>query len=97
VRNLRAARGSELRLGRQREPIGVEELSDDAKPPILREYLRRWEMETGKRSHQNRNSGESLLVIPCSGPEPIGYRPADKPGNRPKGMSRPLEACAFGL
>jgi deazaflavin-dependent oxidoreductase (nitroreductase family) len=48
VRNLRAARGGELRLGRQREPIGVEELSDDAKPPILREYLRRWKLETGQ-------------------------------------------------
>ena len=48
VRNLRAARGGELRLGRQREPIGVEEVPDDLKPPILREYLRRWKMETGK-------------------------------------------------
>jgi deazaflavin-dependent oxidoreductase (nitroreductase family) len=48
VRNLRAARGGELRLGRHREPIGVEELPDEAKPPILREYLRRWKMETGK-------------------------------------------------
>ena len=48
VRNLRAARGGELRLGRHREPIGVEELSDDAKPAILREYLRRWKMETGR-------------------------------------------------
>ena len=48
VRNLRAARGGELRLGRHREPIGVEELPDDAKPPILREYLRRWKMETAK-------------------------------------------------
>jgi deazaflavin-dependent oxidoreductase (nitroreductase family) len=48
VRNLRAARGGELRLGRQREPIGAEELSDELKPPILREYLRRWKMETAK-------------------------------------------------
>jgi deazaflavin-dependent oxidoreductase (nitroreductase family) len=48
VRNLRAGRGGELRLGRYREPIGVEELPDDLKPPILREYLRRWKMETGK-------------------------------------------------
>ena len=48
VRNLRAARGGELRLGRQREPIGVEELSDDAKAPILREYVRRWKLETGQ-------------------------------------------------
>ena len=37
-----------MRLGRQHEPIGVEEVPDDAKPPILREYLRRWKMETGK-------------------------------------------------
>ena len=35
-------------MGRHRELIGVEELRDDAKPPILREYLRRWKMETGK-------------------------------------------------
>ena len=48
VRNLRATRGGELRLGRHREPIGVEDLPDDLKPPILREYLRRWKMETGK-------------------------------------------------
>jgi len=48
VRNLRVAGGGELRLGRTREVIRVEELPDDAKPPILREYLRRWKMETGK-------------------------------------------------
>lgn len=48
VQNLRAVRGGELRLGRHREPIGVEELSDDLKPRILREYLRRWKMETWK-------------------------------------------------
>jgi deazaflavin-dependent oxidoreductase (nitroreductase family) len=48
VRNLRAARGGELLLGSHREPIGVEELPDDLKPRILREYLRRWKMETGK-------------------------------------------------
>lgn len=48
VRNLRAARGGELRLGRNREPIGVEEVPDEAKPPILRAYLRHWKMETGK-------------------------------------------------
>src|SRR5258708_5746310 len=48
VRNLRAARGGELRLGRQHEPIGGEEGPDDAKPPILREYLARWQMETGQ-------------------------------------------------
>ena len=79
MRNLRADRGSELRLGRQREPIGVEELSDDAK-------------------HQNRNSGESLLVISCSGPEPTGYRlPCyTTPGKLPEGDEPPLRRCPFG-
>jgi len=48
VRNLRAAGRGELRLGRRHEPITVEELTDEAKPPILREYLRRWKMETGR-------------------------------------------------
>jgi len=73
VRNLRAARGGELRLGRHREPIGVEELPDEAKPPILREYLRRWKTETEKffdgvtAESPESNSGESLLAIPCSG------------------------------
>lgn len=48
VRNLRAAGRGELRLGRRHEPIAVEELADEAKPPILREYLMRWRMETGR-------------------------------------------------
>lgn len=47
VRNLRAAGAGELRLGRKVEPITVEELADDAKPPLLRAYLKVWKMETG--------------------------------------------------
>jgi hypothetical protein len=45
VRNIRVAGTGELRLGRQVEPITVEELADDDKPTILREYLRRWRAE----------------------------------------------------
>src|SRR5258706_9300935 len=37
VRNLRAARGGELRPGPPPEPVGVEDLPEDLKPPILRE------------------------------------------------------------
>src|SRR5260370_10617043 len=48
VRNLRAARGGEVRLGRHREAIWGEDLSDELKPPILREYLRGWKKEKGK-------------------------------------------------
>jgi deazaflavin-dependent oxidoreductase (nitroreductase family) len=48
VRNLRAAGTGELRLGRRTETFVAEELDDDAKPAILREYLRRWKFEVGK-------------------------------------------------
>ena len=41
VRNIRAAGGGELRIGRRTEAISVRELADDAKPPVLREYVRR--------------------------------------------------------
>ena len=47
VRNLRAAGSGELRVGRRREPFGAVELTDDEKPPILREYLKRWKAEVG--------------------------------------------------
>ena len=48
VRNLRAADGhGELHLGRGVEPFRATELGDDAKPEVLRAYLKRWKMEIG--------------------------------------------------
>ncbi len=47
VRNLRAAGGGELRVGRRIEAFHADELLDDVKAPILREYLRRWKFEVG--------------------------------------------------
>jgi deazaflavin-dependent oxidoreductase (nitroreductase family) len=47
VRNLRAAGGGELRVGRRVEAFRADELDDDAKPDLLREYLRRWAFEVG--------------------------------------------------
>lgn len=47
VRNLRAAGGGELRVGRRVEAFRADELDDDAKPEVLREYLRRWAFEVG--------------------------------------------------
>ncbi|MEO6124514.1 MAG: nitroreductase/quinone reductase family protein [Ilumatobacteraceae bacterium] len=47
VRNLRVAGGGELRIGSRTEPFTATELGDDAKPEILREYLRRWKAEVG--------------------------------------------------
>src|ERR1700709_1198278 len=47
VRNLRAAGTGELRVGRRVQTFRYEELSDDVKALILREYLRRWKFEIG--------------------------------------------------
>lgn len=48
VRNIRAAGGGELRLGRRTETIAVAELPDSEKVPVLREYVRRWKAEVGQ-------------------------------------------------
>ena len=47
VRNLRAAGVGELRIGRRVEPFRATEIDDDAKPAILRAYLKRWKWEVG--------------------------------------------------
>jgi deazaflavin-dependent oxidoreductase (nitroreductase family) len=47
VRNLRAAGGGELALGSVVESFRATELPDDAKPPLLRAYLQRWQFEVG--------------------------------------------------
>lgn len=48
VRNLRAAGGEgELRIGRKTERFTATEIGDDAKPAILRAYLKRWKWEVG--------------------------------------------------
>jgi deazaflavin-dependent oxidoreductase (nitroreductase family) len=48
VRNLRAAGGGELRLGRRSEPFRAVEIGDADKAPILRAYLERWRFEVGR-------------------------------------------------
>jgi deazaflavin-dependent oxidoreductase (nitroreductase family) len=45
VRNLRAAGSGELRVGRRIEVFDADEVPDEAKSSILREYLRRWRFE----------------------------------------------------
>ena len=47
VRNMRVAGGGELRVGRRVESFTAEELPDEQKPELLREYLRRWKFEVG--------------------------------------------------
>src|SRR5437762_2893260 len=47
VRNMRAAGGGELRVGRRTEPFTATELADADKPRVLRAYLKRWKFEVG--------------------------------------------------
>ncbi len=47
VRNIRVAGGGELRLGKKVQPFRAVEVTDDAKVPLLRAYLKRWKMEVG--------------------------------------------------
>jgi deazaflavin-dependent oxidoreductase (nitroreductase family) len=48
VKNLRAAGGGELRVGRRVETFDADELPDSQKLPILRAYLKRWKWEVGQ-------------------------------------------------
>jgi deazaflavin-dependent oxidoreductase (nitroreductase family) len=45
ARNLRVTKGGRLLLGRRAQSFSASELPDDAKPPLLRAYLRRWQFE----------------------------------------------------
>jgi len=47
VRNMRAAGGGELHVGRRVERFTATELPDSQKPVLLREYLKRWKFEVG--------------------------------------------------
>ena len=47
VRNLRASGSATLRHGSHSETVAAAELPDEAKPEILRAYLRRWRLEAG--------------------------------------------------
>lgn len=47
VRNLRVSGRGRLLVGRRGEDFVATELQDDAKPPVLRAYLKRWKVEVG--------------------------------------------------
>jgi deazaflavin-dependent oxidoreductase (nitroreductase family) len=47
VKNLRAAGGGELRIGRRTEAFTATEVADADKPAILRPYLKKWAWEVG--------------------------------------------------
>lgn len=63
VRNIRAAGGGELRLGRKSERFTITELPDAEKVPVLRLYLERWGWEVGRFFEGvTKNSGDEQLA-----------------------------------
>ncbi|MEV6401175.1 nitroreductase family deazaflavin-dependent oxidoreductase [Streptomyces sp. NPDC051907] len=48
VRNMRAAGGGQLRVGRRTRQFTAVELPDEEKPALLRTYLERWGWEVGR-------------------------------------------------
>ncbi|MFJ6567565.1 nitroreductase family deazaflavin-dependent oxidoreductase [Streptomyces sp. NPDC091292] len=48
VRNMRAAGGGRLQVGRRTQEFTAVELSDEEKPVILRTYLKKWGWEVGR-------------------------------------------------
>jgi deazaflavin-dependent oxidoreductase (nitroreductase family) len=48
VRNMRAAGGGRLQVGRRTQQFTAVELPDEAKPEILRAYLKRWGWQVGR-------------------------------------------------
>ncbi|MCZ2108121.1 MAG: nitroreductase/quinone reductase family protein [Dehalococcoidia bacterium] len=64
VKNIRSSKTGIVRLGRKSEPIAVEEVADDQKLPVLREYLRRWSAETaGMFGLSKKPSDEQIAAI----------------------------------
>lgn len=69
-RNVRAAGGGELRLGRKREQFSIEEVADEEKASILRAYLKLWKSETGKwfEGRNESSTDEEILGIASDHP-----------------------------
>lgn len=65
VRNLRAAGGGQLQVGRRVQQFTAEELPDDRKPELLRTYLERWGWEVGRffGDVSAKSSDEELLAV----------------------------------
>lgn len=78
VRNLRAAGGGELRVGKRVEVFQARELSDADKPQVLREYLRKWKWEVGQFfDGLDANASDAQLAAVAPGFPVFQVTPAD--------------------
>lgn len=81
VRNLRAAGGyGELRLGRRVERFHATEIGDEAKPAVLRVYLKRWKWEVGSffEAGIDANSPDETLLRVAPGYPVFRIEPASR-------------------
>lgn len=64
VRNMRAAGGGRLKVGRKEQRFTAVELADEEKPALLRTYLERWGWEVGRffGDVNAKSSDEELLA-----------------------------------
>lgn len=70
VRNMRAAGGGELRVGRKVRHFTAEELPPHEAPPVLRSYLKRWGWEVNQyfQGITAKSSDEEMLAAASDHP-----------------------------
>ena len=80
VRNLRAAGGGELRLGKKVETFAAVELADTDKAPVIRHYLEKWAWEVGRFFDGiDKKSDDATILAAAPGFPVFKVVPADVP------------------
>ncbi|TGZ19714.1 nitroreductase [Streptomyces sp. S816] len=71
VRNMRAANGGELRVGRTVRTFTAVELPDSEKLPVLRTYLEKWGWEVNQYFAGVTAASTDEEIIACAGDHPV--------------------------
>jgi len=71
VRNVRAAGGGELRVGRRSERFRAVEVPDADKIPVLRAYLEKWAFEVGRFFEGITKDSSDADLAPVTGGFPV--------------------------
>ncbi|KUM73540.1 nitroreductase family deazaflavin-dependent oxidoreductase [Streptomyces curacoi] len=71
VRNMRAAGGGELRVGRKVREFSAVELPDEEKLPILRTYLEKWGWEVNQYFQGVTAKSSDEEIIACAPDHPV--------------------------
>ncbi|MFF3331643.1 nitroreductase family deazaflavin-dependent oxidoreductase [Streptomyces sp. NPDC002888] len=71
VRNMRAAGGGELRVGRRARTFTAVELPDEEKLPILRAYLKKWGWEVNQYFKGVTAKSSDEEIVAAAGDHPV--------------------------